>query len=150
MDVITPHPRRLRPAREVPQSDARAMPEDDARAPSRNGDHAASPSNGRAAANGARSGISATAGHAGNGTRAAAGHTPSDARAGTARSDDVVAHGAGIRPEIQALRALAVSLVVAWHLWPNGVPGGFVGVDAFFAISGFLITTLILREVEAT
>jgi peptidoglycan/LPS O-acetylase OafA/YrhL len=56
----------------------------------------------------------------------------------------------GIRPEIQALRALAVSLVVAWHLWPDAVPGGFVGVDVFFAISGFLITTLLLREVEAT
>ncbi|MCW2986099.1 MAG: acyltransferase, partial [Conexibacter sp.] len=56
----------------------------------------------------------------------------------------------GIRPEIQALRALAVSLVVAWHLWPDAVPGGFVGVDVFFAISGYLITTLLLREVEAT
>jgi peptidoglycan/LPS O-acetylase OafA/YrhL len=56
----------------------------------------------------------------------------------------------GIRPEIQALRALAVSLVVAWHLWPDAVPGGFVGVDVFFAISGFLITSLLLAEVEAT
>ncbi|HET6506048.1 MAG TPA: acyltransferase family protein [Baekduia sp.] len=56
----------------------------------------------------------------------------------------------GIRPEIQALRALAVSLVVAWHLWPDDVPGGFVGVDVFFAISGYLITSLLLRELEAT
>jgi peptidoglycan/LPS O-acetylase OafA/YrhL len=56
----------------------------------------------------------------------------------------------GLRPEIQALRALAVSLVVAWHLWPDDVPGGFVGVDVFFAISGFLITSLLLRELEAT
>ena len=56
----------------------------------------------------------------------------------------------GVRPEIQALRALAVSLVVAWHLWPRDVPGGFVGVDVFFVISGFLITSLLLRELEAT
>jgi peptidoglycan/LPS O-acetylase OafA/YrhL len=56
----------------------------------------------------------------------------------------------GIRPEIQALRALAVSLVVAWHLWPDDVPGGFVGVDVFFAISGYLITSLLLRELDAT
>jgi peptidoglycan/LPS O-acetylase OafA/YrhL len=67
----------------------------------------------------------------------------------TTRSAHAVARG-GIRPEIQALRALAVSLVVAWHLWPDAVPGGFVGVDVFFAISGFLITSLLVREVEAT
>jgi peptidoglycan/LPS O-acetylase OafA/YrhL len=57
---------------------------------------------------------------------------------------------ARILPEIQALRALAVALVVAWHLWPGAVPGGFVGVDVFFVISGFLITTLLVREVDAT
>jgi peptidoglycan/LPS O-acetylase OafA/YrhL len=42
-----------------------------------------------------------------------------------------------IRPEIQALRALAVALVVVYHLWPSSLPGGFVGVDVFFVISGF-------------
>ena len=52
------------------------------------------------------------------------------------------------REEIQALRAIAVLLVVLFHLWPNAVPGGFVGVDVFFAISGFLITGLLLRDVE--
>jgi peptidoglycan/LPS O-acetylase OafA/YrhL len=52
------------------------------------------------------------------------------------------------REEIQALRAVAVMLVVLFHLWPDAVPGGFVGVDVFFAISGFLITGLLLREVE--
>src|SRR3954454_1104661 len=56
----------------------------------------------------------------------------------------------GIRPEIQALRAVAVALVVGWHLWPDAVPGGFVGVDVFFVISGFLITTLLLRELRET
>ena len=55
-----------------------------------------------------------------------------------------------IRPEIQALRAIAVALVVVYHLWPQIVPGGFVGVDVFFAISGFLITSLLLREIDRT
>src|SRR5436190_11967198 len=55
-----------------------------------------------------------------------------------------------VRPEIQALRAAAVSLVVVYHFWPALLPGGFVGVDVFFAISGFLITSLLLREVDRT
>ena len=55
---------------------------------------------------------------------------------------------AGVRPEIQALRALAVALVVVYHLWPTALPGGFVGVDVFFAISGFLITSMLLREID--
>jgi peptidoglycan/LPS O-acetylase OafA/YrhL len=53
-----------------------------------------------------------------------------------------------LRPEIQALRAAAVSLVVAYHLFPAALPGGFIGVDVFFAISGFLITSQLLREVD--
>lgn len=48
---------------------------------------------------------------------------------------------AAVRPEIQALRATAVLLVVVCHLWPAVLPGGSVGVDVFFAISGFLITS---------
>jgi peptidoglycan/LPS O-acetylase OafA/YrhL len=59
-----------------------------------------------------------------------------------------VSSGHSRREEIQALRAIAVLLVVLFHLWPNAVPGGFVGVDVFFAISGFLITGLLLRDVE--
>jgi len=51
------------------------------------------------------------------------------------------------RPEIQALRALAVTLVIASHLWPELVPGGYVGVDVFFAVSGFLITSLLVEEI---
>ncbi|MEG2712724.1 MAG: acyltransferase family protein [Glutamicibacter sp.] len=54
------------------------------------------------------------------------------------------------RPEIQALRALAVLLVVAYHLEPSAVPGGYIGVDIFFVISGFLITSHLLREAERT
>ncbi|MEY4559789.1 MAG: hypothetical protein RLZ82_804, partial [Actinomycetota bacterium] len=52
------------------------------------------------------------------------------------------------RTDIQALRTLAVSLVVIFHLWPYRLSGGFVGVDVFFVISGFLITSHILRDVE--
>lgn len=51
------------------------------------------------------------------------------------------------RPDIQAFRALAVLSVVIFHLWPNRLTGGFVGVDVFFVISGFLITQHLLRDV---
>lgn len=51
------------------------------------------------------------------------------------------------RTDIQALRALAVLSVVIFHLWPNRLTGGFVGVDVFFVISGFLITQHLLRDV---
>jgi peptidoglycan/LPS O-acetylase OafA/YrhL len=53
-------------------------------------------------------------------------------------------------PEIQVLRAVAVVAVVLYHLWPKQLPGGFVGVDVFFVISGFLITAHLMREVTAT
>ena len=55
-----------------------------------------------------------------------------------------------LRPEIQALRAVAVLVVVVYHLWPNTLTGGFVGVDVFFVISGFLITAHLLREADRT
>lgn len=58
--------------------------------------------------------------------------------------------GRGKRPEVQGLRAIAVLLVVGYHLWPNRVVGGFVGVDIFFVISGFLITSHLVREVRET
>src|SRR3954451_1728218 len=57
---------------------------------------------------------------------------------------------ADVRPEIQGLRAVAVAVVVVCHFWPAALPGGFVGVDVFFAISGFLITSHLLREVART
>lgn len=50
------------------------------------------------------------------------------------------------RWDVQALRAFAVLAVVVYHLWPNRLPGGFVGVDVFFVISGYLITGHLLRE----
>ena len=50
------------------------------------------------------------------------------------------------RPDIQALRAVAVVLVVLYHAGLTGLGGGYVGVDVFFVISGFVITGVLLRE----
>ncbi len=52
------------------------------------------------------------------------------------------------RPDIDGLRAVAVGAVLVFHAFPRILPGGFAGVDVFFAISGFLITSLLLRELE--
>ena len=51
---------------------------------------------------------------------------------------------------LDGLRALAVILVMVFHLFPPAFAGGFIGVDVFFVISGFLITSLLLRERAAT
>ncbi|GAB3160562.1 peptidoglycan O-acetyltransferase OatA [Myceligenerans halotolerans] len=51
---------------------------------------------------------------------------------------------------LDGLRALAVAAVVGYHLEPGRLPGGFLGVDMFFVVSGFLITTLLLREISST
>jgi peptidoglycan/LPS O-acetylase OafA/YrhL len=56
----------------------------------------------------------------------------------------------GFRPDIQGMRALAVGMVVIYHLYPSLLPGGFAGVDVFFVISGFLITGHLLREYHKT
>ncbi|MFD1213801.1 acyltransferase family protein [Arthrobacter sp. GCM10027362] len=47
---------------------------------------------------------------------------------------------------MQGLRAVAVALVVVYHFWPQSLAGGFVGVDVFFVISGFLITSHLLKK----
>lgn len=54
------------------------------------------------------------------------------------------------RPDIQSLRAVAVTGVVLYHLRPLWLPGGFVGVDVFFVISGYLITSSLVREISAS
>lgn len=52
------------------------------------------------------------------------------------------------RPDVDGLRAVAVLAVVGYHAFPGAVRGGFVGVDVFFVISGYLITTLILADLR--
>ncbi len=56
--------------------------------------------------------------------------------------------GIGYRPEIDGLRAIAVIPVILFHMGLSWIPGGFIGVDVFFVISGFLITSIIRKELE--
>jgi peptidoglycan/LPS O-acetylase OafA/YrhL len=57
---------------------------------------------------------------------------------------------AGFRSDIEGLRGVAILLVVAFHASVSWLAGGFVGVDVFFVLSGYLITGLLAREVAAT
>ena len=54
------------------------------------------------------------------------------------------------RPDVEGLRAVAIGLVVLYHANLSALSGGYVGVDVFFVISGFVITGLLLRETTAT
>ncbi|WP_291571696.1 acyltransferase family protein [Bradyrhizobium sp.] len=53
------------------------------------------------------------------------------------------------RTDIDGLRAIAVISVIAFHNFPHAFPGGFIGVDIFFVISGFLITNIICQNLQA-
>ncbi len=54
------------------------------------------------------------------------------------------------KPQLDGLRALAITLVVIYHVDPSLLPGGWIGVDIFFVLSGFLITSILERELRAT
>ncbi|GAT73084.1 acyltransferase family protein [Microbacterium hydrocarbonoxydans] len=68
------------------------------------------------------------------------------------RRDRSPEHAAPSRfiPHVQGLRAIAVLFVVLYHFWPGRLSGGYVGVDVFFVISGFLITSHLARELVST
>src|SRR6476469_9708586 len=71
-------------------------------------------------------------------------------RSGRARQGQTPAgHGARIEG-LDGLRALAIVGVLVYHLNASWLPGGFLGVDVFFVVSGFLITTLLVREPDRT
>lgn len=71
-----------------------------------------------------------------------AGFTTGSTSAGTAPFDHA--------PALDGIRGLAVAAVVVYHVVPGALPGGFIGVDVFFVLSGFLLSALLVREVEAT
>lgn len=67
-------------------------------------------------------------------------------RTAARRRPNSMSDGGGYIAGLDGLRALAVTAVIAYHVFPATFRGGFLGVDIFFVISGFLITTLLLRE----
>lgn len=57
-------------------------------------------------------------------------------------------HAIAYRKDIDGLRAIAIGVVLAFHAFPQYFPGGFIGVDIFFVISGFLITSILCRDIQ--
>jgi peptidoglycan/LPS O-acetylase OafA/YrhL len=70
-------------------------------------------------------------------------------RPGAARGRPPASAPFQYRPDVDGLRGLAVGLVVAYHAFPRLRTGGFIGVDVFFVISGFLISQIILKALQA-
>jgi peptidoglycan/LPS O-acetylase OafA/YrhL len=56
----------------------------------------------------------------------------------------------GYQPALDGLRAVAVALVIAYHLGYSGVAGGYIGVEVFFVLSGWLVCALLVNEHQRT
>ena len=63
-------------------------------------------------------------------------------------SENGIQDVAARRVDIDGLRAVAILFVLGFHFFPDRIPGGFIGVDIFFVISGYLITKIILKELD--
>ena len=57
-------------------------------------------------------------------------------------------HAINYRADIDGLRAISVISVIGFHTFPNNVKAGFIGVDIFFVISGYLISKIIIEQIE--
>jgi len=66
----------------------------------------------------------------------------------TGKKDSYRSYRIPFRPDIEGLRAVAVTFVVLYHAGLPFLPGGLIGVDIFFVVSGYLITSLLSREAD--